>query len=99
MPRWVWATSVYGAGTQGNAGTAAYSASNGGVSNVTRALALERAPQRVGVNAVSPAGSKTPMLAGQEREAAEVVWFLAQPSAAGITGANWSIDFGLSAGI
>ncbi len=32
-------------------------------------------------------------------EVAEVVWFLAQPSAAGVTGANWSIDFGLSAGI
>jgi hypothetical protein len=31
--------------------------------------------------------------------AAEVVWFLAQPTAAGVTGANWSIDFGLSAGI
>jgi len=32
-------------------------------------------------------------------EVAEVVWFLAQPEAAAITGANWSIDFGLSAGI
>jgi hypothetical protein len=31
--------------------------------------------------------------------AAEVVWFLAQPTAAGVTGANWSIDFGLSSGI
>jgi hypothetical protein len=27
------------------------------------------------------------------------VWFLAQPGAAGVTGANWSIDFGLSSGI
>lgn len=32
-------------------------------------------------------------------EIAEVVWFLAQPAAAGVTGANWSVDFGLSAGI
>ena len=30
---------------------------------------------------------------------AELIWFLAQPHAAGITGANVSIDFGLSAGI
>ena len=58
------------AGIQGNAGAAVYSASKGGVSNLTRALALKLA-------------SETPM----------------QPAAAGVTGANWSIDFGLSAGI
>ncbi|MBM3687606.1 MAG: SDR family oxidoreductase [Actinobacteria bacterium] len=117
------------AGIQGNAGAAVYSASKGGVSNLTRALALEMAPRGVRVNAVCPADIDTPMLAGQARdfgggdpdgyyaklrsaypqaerarflkpaEVAEVVWFLAQPSAAGVTGANWSIDFGLSAGI
>lgn len=32
-------------------------------------------------------------------EVAEFIWFLAQPQAAAITGANLSIDFGLSAGI
>jgi NAD(P)-dependent dehydrogenase (short-subunit alcohol dehydrogenase family) len=32
-------------------------------------------------------------------EIAEFVWFLCQPEAAAITGANLSIDFGLSAGI
>ena len=32
-------------------------------------------------------------------EVAEMIWYLAQPSAAPITGANLSIDFGLSAGI
>jgi NAD(P)-dependent dehydrogenase (short-subunit alcohol dehydrogenase family) len=32
-------------------------------------------------------------------EVAEFVWFLCQPEAAAITGANLSIDFGLSAGI
>ena len=32
-------------------------------------------------------------------EIAELIWFLAQPSSAAITGANISIDFGLSAGI
>lgn len=117
------------AGIQGNAGAAVYSASKGGVSNLTRALARELAPRGVRVNAVCPADIETPMLAGQARdfggddpeayyaklkasypqgerarflkptEVAEVVWFLAQPSAAGVTGANWSIDFGLSAGI
>lgn len=117
------------AGLQGNAGAAVYSASKGGVSNMTRALALELAPRGVRVNAVCPGDIASPMLEGQARdfgagdadgyyarllagypqgqrarflapaEVAEVVWFLAQPSAAGVTGANWSIDFGLSAGI
>jgi NAD(P)-dependent dehydrogenase (short-subunit alcohol dehydrogenase family) len=117
------------AGIQGNAGAAVYSASKGGVSNLTRALALELAPRGVRVNAVCPGDIETPMLEGQARdfgdgdpqayfdrlraaypqgdrsrflqpaEVAEVVWFLAQPTAAGVTGANWSIDFGLSAGI
>ena len=32
-------------------------------------------------------------------EVADLIFYLAQPSAAGITGANLSIDFGLSAGI
>jgi len=117
------------AGIQGNAGAAVYSASKGGVSNLTRALALELAPHGVRVNAVCPGDIATPMLEGQARdfgggdpqayyakllssypqgerarflsadEVAEVVWFLAQPTSAGVTGANWSIDFGLSAGI
>jgi NAD(P)-dependent dehydrogenase (short-subunit alcohol dehydrogenase family) len=117
------------AGIQGNAGASVYSASKGGVSNLTRALARELAPRGVRVNAVCPADVETPMLRGQARdfgggdaeayyakllsaypqaesarflkpaEVAEVVWFLAQPSAAGVTGANWTIDFGLSAGI
>lgn len=33
------------------------------------------------------------------KEVAEFVWYLCQPEAAAITGANLSIDFGLSAGI
>jgi NAD(P)-dependent dehydrogenase (short-subunit alcohol dehydrogenase family) len=35
----------------------------------------------------------------QPSEVAEMIWFLCQPHAAPITGANISIDFGLSAGI
>ena len=44
-----------------------------------------------------PQGERARFLA--PAEVAEVVWFLAQSEAAGVTGANWSIDFGLSAGI
>ncbi len=115
------------AGVQGNAGAAVYCASKGGVSNLTRALALELAPSGVRVNAVCPGDVDSPMLRGQAAaaadpqayldkllhgypqaasarfiepvEIAELIWFLAQPAAAAITGANISIDFGLSAGI
>ena len=115
------------AGVQGNAGAAVYCASKGGVSNLTRALALELAPIGIRVNAVCPGDVDSPMLRGQAaasarparlsrqvvarlpagrrgaihrtREVAELIWFLAQPSATAITGANISIDFGLSAGI
>jgi NAD(P)-dependent dehydrogenase (short-subunit alcohol dehydrogenase family) len=44
-------------------------------------------PQRAGARFIAP------------DEVAEFIWFLAQPHAAAITGANLSIDFGLSAGI
>ena len=117
------------AGIQGNAGAAVYCASKGGVSNVTRALALELAPRGIRVNAVCPGDVNSPMLRGQAAtfapddqqayldrllfaypqgprarfirpaEIAELIWFLAQPAAAPITGANISADFGLSAGI
>ncbi len=115
------------AGVQGNAGAAVYCASKGGVTNLTRALALELAPVGVRVNAVCPGDVDSPMLRGQATaspdpvayldkllrgypqgdsarfiapaEIAELIWFLAQPSSTAITGANISIDFGLSSGI
>lgn len=117
------------AGIQGNAEAAVYSASKGGVTNLTRALALELAPRGVRVNAICPGDVNTPMLRGQAAdfgggdpegyfadllaeypqkdaarfiepdEVAELIWYLAQPHAAPITGANISIDFGLSSGI
>jgi len=55
-------------GLVGTAGTAVYSASKGGVSLLTKALALELAPRGVRVNAVCPNDVDTPMLAGQARD-------------------------------
>jgi NAD(P)-dependent dehydrogenase (short-subunit alcohol dehydrogenase family) len=117
------------AGIQGNASAAVYCASKGGVSILTKALALELAPQGIRVNAVCPGDVDSPMLRAQAAvfaaddqqayldrllsgypqgprarfirpdEIAEIIWFLCQPAAAPITGANLSADFGLSAGI
>jgi NAD(P)-dependent dehydrogenase (short-subunit alcohol dehydrogenase family) len=44
-----------------------------------------------------PQGARARFIRPQE--IAELIWFLTQPHAAPITGANVSIDFGLSAGI
>ncbi len=116
------------AGRQGNVGAAAYCASKGALTNFTRALALDLAPDGVRVNTVSPADTATPMLDFQAdrygggdpqgykasllakypqgrsarfvkpEEVAELVFFLCQPAAAAITGADYAIDFGYSAG-
>lgn len=117
------------AGIQGNTEAAVYCASKGGVTNLTRSLALELAPRGIRVNAVCPGDVATPMLDFQAEtfgggdpdgyrqdllksypqkesarfiqpeEVAELIWFLAQAPAVPITGANISIDFGLSAGV
>jgi NAD(P)-dependent dehydrogenase (short-subunit alcohol dehydrogenase family) len=56
------------AGLVGTAETAIYCASKGGVSLLTKALAMELAPSGVRVNAVCPNDVDTPMLAGQARD-------------------------------
>ena len=66
------------AGVQGNAGAAVYCASKGGVSMLTKALALELAPTGVRVNAVCPGDVDTPMLAGQARDSGEPDAYLAR---------------------
>jgi NAD(P)-dependent dehydrogenase (short-subunit alcohol dehydrogenase family) len=56
------------AGLVGTAETAIYCASKGGVSLLTKALAMELAPKGVRVNAVCPNDVETPMLEGQARD-------------------------------
>lgn len=56
------------AGVIGTAETAIYTASKGGVSLLTKSLALELAPDLVRANAVCPADVQTPMLEHQARE-------------------------------
>jgi NAD(P)-dependent dehydrogenase (short-subunit alcohol dehydrogenase family) len=56
------------AGVVGTPETAIYTASKGGVSLLTRSLALELAKDLVRVNAVCPADVMTPMLEGQARD-------------------------------
>jgi NAD(P)-dependent dehydrogenase (short-subunit alcohol dehydrogenase family) len=59
------------AGLVGSAETAIYCASKGGVSLLTKALAIELAPSGVRVNAVCPNDVDTPMLEGQARDYGE----------------------------
>jgi NAD(P)-dependent dehydrogenase (short-subunit alcohol dehydrogenase family) len=56
------------AGLVGTPETAIYCASKGGVSLLTKALAMELAPMGVRVNAVCPNDVDTPMLEGQARD-------------------------------
>jgi len=56
------------AGVVGTPETAVYTASKGGVSLLTKSLALELGPHLVRVNAVCPADVMTPMLQGQARD-------------------------------
>ncbi|KRP59266.1 SDR family NAD(P)-dependent oxidoreductase [Pseudomonas trivialis] len=116
------------AGRQGNRNAAAYCASKGGVTLLTKTLALDLAPFGVRCNAISPGDIETPMLKFQAtqygqgnpqayyqdlldkypqgararfiqpEEVAELAFFLCQPGARSITGADMAIDCGVSAG-
>lgn len=49
-------------GTVGLPGVTAYSASKGGIIALTKALAIELAPQKIRVNCICPGATETPML-------------------------------------
>ncbi|MGA7625474.1 MAG: SDR family oxidoreductase [Candidatus Acidiferrales bacterium] len=49
-------------GTACQRGVAAYAASKGGLLSLTRALALDHAPDQIRVNSISPGSIRTPML-------------------------------------
>ena len=117
------------AGIIGNAGAAIYCASKGGVTVMTKALALELAPRGVRVVAVCPGDVDTPMIDYQANtfggsdpdgykralvskypqgprarfirsdEVAELVFTVASPKLAPLTGACVLFDFGISAGV
>jgi NAD(P)-dependent dehydrogenase (short-subunit alcohol dehydrogenase family) len=49
-------------------GTAAYSASKGGVTALVRSLAVEYAPQGIRVNAIAPGATETPLMWANVRD-------------------------------
>jgi NAD(P)-dependent dehydrogenase (short-subunit alcohol dehydrogenase family) len=87
--------------------TTAYTASKGGVVNLTRALAAELAPS-IRVNSVCPGLVDTPMTAGLERdvsryalkrmadpmEIAQAILFLTSAESSFVTGAALAVDGG-----
>lgn len=99
-------------GSVGLKGAPAYTAAKHGLIGLTRAAALELAPARIRVVAVSPAFIRTPLIGGMEdtmlplhpigrlgeaEEVAALVAFLASPDAGFMTGASYLIDGGYTA--
>jgi len=67
------------AGLSGGDGPQAYSAAKAAVINLTRAVAIELAPQRIRVNAICPGGILTPLLHRGSPEAIEPLLRKLQP--------------------
>jgi len=67
------------AGLSGGDGPQAYSAAKAAVINLTRAVAIELAPDRVRVNCICPGGINTPLLHRGSPEAMGQVLDAAQP--------------------
>jgi len=109
-------------------GVMAYVASKGAIHAMTRAMALDFAPDRIRVVSVSPGSIRSPILElaartldgpdadieavyarfgaahalgriGEPEEVAELIAFLVSDKAAFLTGSDYKIDGGLTAGI
>jgi NAD(P)-dependent dehydrogenase (short-subunit alcohol dehydrogenase family) len=57
-----------GWGLRGGARAASYCASKGAVVNLTRAMAIDHAPQNIRVNCICPGDTDTPMLHDEARQ-------------------------------
>lgn len=100
-------------GVVGFAAAPAYTAAKHGMLGLTKSAALELAPAKIRVVAVSPAFIRTPLIAGMEQavlplhpigrlgepaEVASLVAYLASDEAAFLTGATYLVDGGYTAG-